>query len=41
MGIRMMIDDHEHDLDYEHDHDDDHDDDNIEYADLRAYLFLP
>ena len=41
MGIRMMIDDHDHDLDHEHDHDDDHDDDNIEYADLRAYLFLP
>ena len=41
MGIRMMIDDHDHDLDYDHDHDDDHDDDNIDYADPRAYLFLP
>ena len=37
MGIRMMIDDHDHDLDYDHDHDDD----NIDFADPRAYLFLP
>ena len=37
MGIRMMIDHHDHDLDYDHDHDDD----NIDFADPRAYLFLP